>query len=136
MSVYPEQFSLKLTLRCKDYQASRRFYHEILGLHILDEWEEPGGKGCIFGVDQDGIGGQFEIYEMNQKDTRYQSAFSKPLVTDKLDLQLKTSSLDYWIASLNNAWPIEGPEILPWGHRWIKLRDPDNFLIAIYEEVE
>jgi hypothetical protein len=33
------------------------------------------------------------------------------------------------------AWPYQGPEILPWGQRWVKLRDPDNFLIAIYENL-
>jgi hypothetical protein len=72
---------------------------------------------------------------MTERDPRYDAAFSRPLASDKVDLQLQTSSLDHWIDRLADRWPSNGPETLPWGQRWIRLRDPDNLLVAICEDL-
>lgn len=131
----PEQLLLKVVIRCRGFETSRTFYHEILGLCIVEEWTEDEGKGCIFGFGEQGTGGWLEIYEMTIKDPRYDVAFSRPLAGDKVDLQLQASSLDYWIDRLEDRWPFDGPETLPWGQRWIRLRDPDNLLVAICEDL-
>lgn len=131
----PAQLTLKMVIRCRDFQASRRFYSAILGLNILQEWEEVQGKGCIFGFGKGGSEARIEIYEMTEQDQRYDPGFSRPLANDKIDIQLRTSSLDHWIEGLTLRWPFGGPETLPWGQRWIKLRDPDNLLVAIYEDL-
>lgn len=70
---------------------------------------------------------------MEVADPRFDPAFSRPLPSDKVDLQLRTDSVDSWTQALEGMWPFEGPEDLPWGQRWIKLRDPDGLQIAIYE---
>ena len=127
------QLTFKCVIRCRNYQSSRQFYHDILELYVLEEWTEAEGRGCIFGFDETGAGGQFEIYEMSPQDPRYDAAFAEPLSGDKIDIQLKTSSLARWIAVLTDVWPFEGPDTTPWGHRWLKLRDPDHLLVAIYE---
>lgn len=102
---------------------------------VLENWTEAEGKGCIFGFGERGTGGCLEIYEMTEEDPRYDVACSSPLVSDKIDLQLRTSSLDDWLEHLKNRWLFVGPEITPWGHPWIKLHDPDNLFIAIYEDL-
>jgi hypothetical protein len=94
-----------------------------------------GGKGCIFGFGELYGGGWLEIYEMTEQDPRYDSAFSKPLAGKKIELHLRTSSLNDWIKRLADRWAFDGPEILPWGQRWIKLWDPDSLLVAIYEDL-
>ncbi len=43
--------SLKTQIRSRDYEASRRFYTEVLGLRILEEWEESPGFIAGFGDD-------------------------------------------------------------------------------------
>ena len=134
--VDPAHLSLKIVIRCRDYQASRRFYAEILGLNVLQEWEEVEGKGCILGFDSSGVGGWLELYQMTEQDPRHDPTFAGPLSNDKIDIQLQTSRLDHWVAALAEQWPFKGPEDLPWGQRWIQLRDPDNLLVAIYEEVK
>ncbi|MEK9136418.1 MAG: VOC family protein [Bacteroidota bacterium] len=125
--------SAKIVIRCRDFSLSRQFYSSVLGLRIVAEWEESGGKGCIFAVTRGEDGGYLEIYEMTNEDERYHPSFSARLQTDKIDLQLRTDSVDSWVNALQGAWPFDGPERLPWGQRWIKLRDPDDLLIAIYE---
>src|SRR5687767_11461432 len=45
----PSLVSIKTVLRCRDFEASRRFYHSVLHLRILEEWNERLGQGAIFG---------------------------------------------------------------------------------------
>lgn len=129
------QLTLKVVIRCRDFKESYRFYHDILGLNVVQDWEEDEGRGCIFHFGGQNSTGWLEIYEMTEQDSRHDLAFSRPLADDKIDLQLRTSSLDYWTERLAGRWPYVGPETLPWGQRWIKLRDPDRLLVAIYEEL-
>ncbi len=70
---------------------------------------------------------------MSPRDGRFQRAFTQPLSSHKIDMQLRTAALDEWVHHLTGRWPFSGPEITPWGHRWVRLRDPDGLLIAIYE---
>ena len=129
----PDLKSLKTVIRCADFASSLHFYSHILGLTLIDEWEETGGRGCILAFARSQDEGYLEIYEMSSDNPRYQPSFSAPFQHDKIDLQLRTDSLDEWVDTLRETWPFEGPEELPWGQRWIKLRDPDDLLIAIYE---
>lgn len=124
---------VKTVIRCRDYEASRAFYREVLGFGIAEEWREPGDVGCIFAPVADSSCGCIEIYGMNEDDPRYDRAFSQPFTNDKIDIQLRTPDLQSWLDRLQGRWPFSEPATTPWGHRWIKLRDPDNLLIAIYE---
>jgi catechol 2,3-dioxygenase-like lactoylglutathione lyase family enzyme len=128
--------SLKTVLRVADYEASKLFYGGILELPLLEEWEESSGKGCVFGCGREGRGGFIEIYEMTREDPRLNESFGMPFPGDKIDLQLGTDSLDTWVKKLSGKWQFAGPETMPWGQRWIKLRDPDNLQIAIYEGMD
>ena len=126
----PKLMSAKIVIRCQNYLASREFYNSILDLPITDQWEEPGGKGCIFDVGGQGF---IEIYEMTEAHPRYNPLSLLPVSVDKIDLQLRAESVDEWAKHLDGLWVFEGPERMEWGQRWIKLRDPDNLLISIYE---
>ncbi len=123
----------KIVIRCRDYRASHDFYQNVLGFAVTEEWHEPGDVGCIFAPRGEDPMGCIEIYEMSEKDARYDPAFSQPLTSDKVDVQLRTPSLQAWMDRLQGRWDFSEPETTAWGHRWIKLRDPDNLLIAIYE---
>lgn len=125
--------SLKTVLRVRNFDTSKHFYSSILELPVFEEWNAPEGEGCVFGCGSNHREGFLEIYGMNQADPRYTPAFDRPFDNDKVDLQLGTNQLDSWRTKLSGRWPFQGPEKTPWGQRWIKLRDPDNMLIALYE---
>ncbi|HVE76071.1 MAG TPA: VOC family protein [Actinomycetota bacterium] len=129
----PDLSSAKIVLRCRDFAMSRAFYSSVLGLTVVDEWDEAGGKGAIFALSSDHSGGYVEIYEMAPGGARYDPSFSEAVHTDKIDLQLRADSVDAWIEALEGQWPFDGPDELPWGQRWIRLKDPDGMQIAIYE---
>jgi len=124
----------RMVIRCMDLDRSSFFYSYLLDLKIVEEWNEKEGRGCIFGFGTDGSGGQLEIYEMTEEDQRFHPAFRTPLNNDKIDIQLKCASLDEWIIKLKGKVDFDGPVLSPWGRRWIRFRDPDNLLIAIYED--
>lgn len=128
------RLEFKMVIRCSDLDRSSFFYSWLLDLKIVEEWEEEEGKGCVMSFGENGSGGLLEVYEMTEADKRFHPAFRAPLNNDKIDIQLKCKSLDEWTARLNGKVDFEGPEKMPWGQRWIKFRDPDNLLIAIYEE--
>jgi len=133
----PASFNhLKVVLRCVNIQRSREFYTNVLGFAVLQAWTEDEGRGCILAIDEHQTAASFELYEMNRSDRRFQETFSRPLENDKIDLQLRTDSLDRWIVRLSGKVPFTGTDILSWGQRWIKLRDPDNLLIAIFEDLK
>ena len=125
--------SLKVVIRCANLDARRAFYTEILGLPVVEQWEEEQGRGLIVSAGG-GAGALLEVYEMSHADRRFDARFRERVESDKIDLQLHTESVDDWASRLAGLWPFEGPENLPWGQRWIKLRDPDGLLIAIYTE--
>jgi catechol 2,3-dioxygenase-like lactoylglutathione lyase family enzyme len=127
---------MKVVLRCIDIERSRAFYTQVLGFAVLQAWKEDEGRGCVLAIDEQQKTAAFELYQMTKQDRRFQEAFMNPLENDKIDLQLRTASVDRWIVRLSGVWPFSGPEVLPWGQRWIKLRDPDQLLIAIYEDLE
>jgi catechol 2,3-dioxygenase-like lactoylglutathione lyase family enzyme len=124
--------ALKTVIRCASFEASRRFYRDVLGLVERTQWEDDSGPGCIFEV---APGGLIEIQAMNPRDPRFAEAFLRPVANDKIDVQLRVSSLDDEVRRLRERWPFDGPVDLPWGQRCIRLRDPDGTLIALYENV-
>ncbi len=126
----PSFTSLKTVIRCADYQRSREFYAGLLGLPVSEEWEEPQGRGCVMRVGD----ALLEFYEMTTADARFKPEFRDALSSDKIDLQIKTPDVDEWAEYLRGRCEFKGPEVLPWGQKWIQLRDPDNLLIAIYED--
>lgn len=131
----PQFLTAKIVIRCANFDASRHFYAGLLRLPIVEQWKEAEGRGCTMALGDPVTGALLEIYEMSARGTRFDPSFQRPVVNDKIDLQVRSEDLDAWVDALEGNWPFEGPEDLPWGQRWIKLRDPDGFLIAICENV-
>jgi catechol 2,3-dioxygenase-like lactoylglutathione lyase family enzyme len=120
--------SLKVVIRCGDIQASRRFYGDILGLDVTDEWDEPRGAGCILSLGTSLI----ELHEMTPKDHRFDPEMREPVRVDKIDVQFAVADLEPWLERLAGRWDHGEPKTQPWGERTVRLRDPDGILITIY----
>ncbi len=124
---------LKVVVRCISFARSRQFYVDVLGLPLLQEWDTPSGQGGMVRFPDGAI---VEIYEMRPADPRDQPAFHQPVASDKVELQLRTPSLDPWLARLDGRWPHEGPVTMPWGERRLIVRDPDGLLTSLCEAPE
>ena len=126
---------LKTVIRTKNFEAARRFYSEVLNLVIVEEYDDGNGsKGCIMGFSPEANNAFLEISEIKSTHSYYQTAFSRVMENDKMDLQIKTDAVDYWAEKLNGICETRGPVERPWGSRYLYLRDPDGVHIIIYEE--
>ncbi|MCU1235875.1 MAG: hypothetical protein JWP63_3842 [Candidatus Solibacter sp.] len=107
---------MKTVVRCADFARSRDFYTRILGFSVIEEWSEPQGRGCILSPVSAGLPA-IEIYQMTERDPRYDESFTRPLSSDKTDLQLRTDSVEHWVERLRGVWEFTGPDDLPWGQQ-------------------
>jgi catechol 2,3-dioxygenase-like lactoylglutathione lyase family enzyme len=125
--------SLKTMLRCRDLAASRRFYVDLLGLDVVEEWNDPGDKGCIVGFGAGG--GLLEMLAVDADHAQHQPAFAELAANDKIELQIRVDSVDAWAKRLDGTSDLEGPVTRPWGNRYLWLRDPDGVRVALFQGV-
>jgi len=126
---------VKTVIRTKDFKVSKKFYSEILGLKIVEEYNgEKGVQGCILRIGKSNSSSFIEISAINSDHYYFDSSFDKNIENDKIDLQIKTNSIDYWTNYLKGKWKARGPVDRPWGSRYLYLRDPDGLQIIIYQE--
>ncbi len=126
---------VKTVIRIKDFKASKKFYSEILGLKIVEEYNgEKGVQGCILRIGESSSSSFIEISAIDADHYYFDNSYSKDIESDKIDLQIKTNSIDYWENYLKGKWKARGPVDRPWGSRYLYLRDPDGLQIIIYQE--
>jgi catechol 2,3-dioxygenase-like lactoylglutathione lyase family enzyme len=122
---------LKAVIRCRDVDASRKFYAGVLGFEVIDEWDQAEGKGIVVALDG---GGCIEAAQTPRDAVGYDESFDNPVSNDKIELQVRVDSIDHWADALQGVWTFEGPVDRPWGHRYLWLRDPDRVRVALYEK--
>ena len=119
-------------LRVRDFDAAREFYVDVLGLEVVEEWDEPGDRGCIVGFGSGG--GLLEILAPNPAHPKHREAFEVPVVNDKIELQIRVADVDVWAEQLSGSVPFEeGPVTRPWGNRYLWVRDPDGVRVALFQ---
>ncbi|HLF41714.1 MAG TPA: VOC family protein [Acidimicrobiia bacterium] len=112
-----EILSSRVLLRPRDFDRSRAFYGETLGLHVYREFN--GGVVFFLG------GGFLELSGWGG---------SAP-VGDQLALWLQVRDVDAAHAQLAAAEieVVEPPEDKPWGLRELRVRDPDGLLLVLIQ---
>ena len=124
--------AIKTTIRCFDLDLSRRFHTATLGLTLVEEWDQPEGRGCI--LHHAGRDGRYLELSREPPRTDLDVKGSPTAPTGELvELQWKTPCLDAWVRHLSGRCEVEGPVDRPWGNRYRWLRDPDGLRIAIFE---
>ena len=103
--------SLKTMLRCRDFDAARRFYVEVLGLEVVEEWDSHADKGCIVGFGPDG--GFLELLAASPEHAKHRPAFEELVANDKIELQIRVESVDAWVTRLYGIVEMAGPGSSP-----------------------
>jgi catechol 2,3-dioxygenase-like lactoylglutathione lyase family enzyme len=103
-----------------DFEASVKFYRDILGWKVTRTW---GGNGSGRGIVLSGGGIEVALAEGDDNDD--------PRPTIHLDIH----DIDARFKSLpSGTHVVRKPEPTHWGTRWFVVRDPDGNLIA-FEEI-
>jgi catechol 2,3-dioxygenase-like lactoylglutathione lyase family enzyme len=127
--------SCKTVIRTKDFEASKKFYTQLLALSILEEYNDGNGsRGIIFQIGGDGSNALLEISEINKDHNFFQDAFNESFKNNKAGIQIKTKDVFYWSTFLKNKWETKGPILRPWGSYYLYLKDPDGLHIIMYQE--
>lgn len=119
-----------VALICADYPASRRFYHELLGLPILREVDRPERRShkCDLALPD---GAQLELFSFPDPPPRP----TRPEARGLRHLALAVDDLDAEIARLSSRGiacePVRTDEFTR--RRFTFFRDPDDLPIELYE---
>lgn len=113
--------SIKTKIITDRFEATRDWYRDLFGLAMLEEWDEPGDKGCILGLSGSGQEALLEIYAGNA-----------PADFAGLSLQFRVADVDRFPLPSGPAYSARGPEDRPWGSRYLFLTDPNGISVVIF----
>ena len=114
--------SLKFKISTPFFEQSVEFYRQVLGMHLVEEWDSPGDKGAIMGLSGGHDEALLEIWYSEEKQD-----FSG------LSLQFRIENLADFVNALPESVDYDGPRPRPWGSTYLYLRDPSDILVVVYE---
>ena len=109
-----------MLLRPRSFEASVRFYRDVLHLHTYREWR--GGVVFFLG------GGFLEV----------SGQATAPEAQPQLELWLQVRDVDEAHRELvaRGVSVVEVPTTMPWGLREMRIRDPDGVLLILVQVPE
>ena len=112
--------SSRFLLSPGNFESSRRFYADVLGLAVFREWGDASSGGVVFYVG----GGLLELSG---------TATAAPTEATRLLLQVRDLN-EQWRRLQSDGIPIDAPpEVKPWGLIEMTVRDPDGLTIVLIE---
>jgi catechol 2,3-dioxygenase-like lactoylglutathione lyase family enzyme len=124
MSLPTGQF--RLVFSPKNYEASHAFYVQGLGLPIDHEWDYGGGdRGIVFLA----ASGMIELLGL--------APGAQYVQPQGVGVLIQVDSADRWhqLAQERSLPVIQEPVTYPWGHRVVRLQDPDGLVVSLFHPV-
>lgn len=117
----------RFVFTAKDFDAAVRFYRDLLDLPVDHEWNYgPGDRGIVFHAAR----GMIEIFGRapGMEYTRPQG----------VSMLIQVESADAWFQRFQERGQavLEGPTTFPWGHRVVRVADPDGIVVSLFSLVE
>lgn len=113
--------SLKTKIVTPQYEATRDWYRDLLGLVVVEEWDEPGDRGCILALEADAGEALLEIYDGGSA-----ADFAG------LSLQFRVTDVDAFDVPNDTRFDHQGPVDRPWGSRYMFFRDPNGISVVVF----
>ena len=113
--------SLKTRLGTPLLLETRDWYRDLFGLELLEEWDEPGDRGCILGLPG---GARQALLEICHCATACHFA--------GMSLQFRVEDVDAFAVPDEQRFASRGPEDRPWGSRYLFLTDPNGVSVVIF----
>jgi predicted enzyme related to lactoylglutathione lyase len=110
----------------KDYEASAAFYRQGLALPVDHEWDYGGGdRGIVFVA----AGGMIELLGLTPG-----AQYIQP---QGVSVLIQVDSADRWysLAKERGLKVVQEPTTYPWGHRVVRLADPDGLVVSLFNPV-
>ncbi len=111
----------------KDFEASRAFYRDGLELPVDHEWDYGGGdKEIVFLA----AAGMIELLGLAPG-----AAYVQP---QGVGVLVQVDNADRWfkLAKERGLKVVQEPVSYPWGHRMVRLADPDGLVVSLFHPVQ
>ena len=120
---------VRFAIRSGEFDASLRFWRDILGLTPVSLWDRPDGKGAIFAV-----GGNAFVEVLGAGDG---PDYDLPPTTS-VYLSLEMDDVDAVFGRFSEAGAdvVGSPVDQPWGHRSFRVREPAGVEIQFFAPID
>ena len=124
---------LRVAVLVDDYGTAVRLYRDVLGLPVLQSWDEDHGSGVILDAGRATLEllsrKQVELVDRVEAD----GAESPPIrlaleVDDSVDAAARLEAA--------GAERLGGPVVTPWNHRNVRLKAPDGTQLTLFTVLE
>lgn len=120
---------LRLVLAARDFDAAVRLFRDGLGLHVVDGWDDPNGRGLVLDV------GRATLELLDAPQAERIDAIEAPGHADgPVRVALKVDDVERVSSRLaaHGAVPLAAPVDTPWGHHNQRLVTPDGLHVTLF----
>jgi lactoylglutathione lyase len=125
----PVLHELRVALTAEDYDRTLAFYRDVLGLLLVETWEEAGGRGAVLDAGR----ATLEVLSASHADLVDRIEVGEPVgarVRLALEVDDSAETAEKLVAA--GAELVGGPVVTPWAHRNVRLRDPDGMQLTLF----
>jgi lactoylglutathione lyase len=120
---------LRLALTVENYDEAVAFYRDVLGLPLLESWDEPGGSGAVLDAGR----ATLELLSVPQAElvdeVEVGSRVAGPV---RVALEVADSAETAQRLVAGGAEALAEPVVTPWRHRNVRLRAPDGMQLTLF----
>lgn len=124
---------LRVALTASDYERLVRFYCDGLGLEPAELWSGEQGHGVVLDMGN----ATLEILDERQSQTVDQIEAGRR-ISRQIRLALQVPDLESAMERLlaHGAILVHPPVDTPWGHRNVRLQDPDGLQLTLFQVLD
>jgi guanine deaminase len=124
---------LRVAMTVEDFDRALRFYRDVLGLPVLEAWDDPTGSGAILGAGE----ATLELLSVDQAELIDRIEVGQR-VAGPIRLALQVDDSERAAAELvaGGAEALAPVVMTPWGDRNARVRAPDGMQLTLFTVLE
>jgi lactoylglutathione lyase len=120
---------LRLALTVEDYDQALAFYRDVLGLPLLESWDQPAGSGAVLDAGR----ATLELLSVPQAELVDQVEVGARVAGPvRVALEVADSAGTARRLVAAGAQALAEPVVTPWRHRNVRLRAPDGMQLTLF----
>jgi lactoylglutathione lyase len=120
---------LRVALTVEDYERTLTFYKDVLGLPLIEAWEDGDENGALLAAGR----ATLEVLSRSHANMVDRIEVGEPVgARVRLALQVDDSAETAEQLVEAGGKLVGGPVVTPWAHRNVRLRDPDGMQLTLF----
>jgi lactoylglutathione lyase len=124
---------LRVALTVDDYEEALAFYRDVLGLPVVEAFDQPQGSGVVLDAGR----ATLELLSTGQAalvdGVEVGSRVAGPV---RLAMEVGDSAATARALVAGGGELLGGPVVTPWSHRNVRLRAPDGMQLTLFNVVD